>query len=65
MLRNIYRIVLIYMTRMIRTVQNSLKFVSSPLVEEEEGEEDTLLELTFSPQQTGTTIPSSTYVSHK
>ena len=48
-----------------RTVQNSLKFVSSPLVEEEEGEEDILLELTFSPQQTGTTIPSSTYVSHK
>lgn len=39
----------------------SLKFTSLlPLVAEGEEEEDILLELTFSPPQTGTTIPSST-----
>jgi hypothetical protein len=42
-----------------REVEKCLKFVSLPLVEEEEGEEDIQLELTFFPQQTGTTIPSS------
>lgn len=38
----------------------SLRFASLPLVAEGEEEEDILLELTFSPPQTGTTTPSST-----
>jgi hypothetical protein len=42
-----------------RDVGKYLKFVSLPLVVEEEGEEDIQLELTFFPQQTDTTIPSS------
>lgn len=41
--------------------EKSSKFVFLPLVGEGEGEEDIQLELTFSPQQTDTTIPSSTH----